>query len=314
MVKTREITHTFQAMNTDITGIICEVPENCGEAARALTKVELLFRKIERALSRFQVDSELTYLNNSAGQPFTASELLIAAVKAALEAALLTGGIFDPTVLPALLAAGYNRSFEKIGQDGHILHPEPPFQHCDWQKIIINATNRTILLPAGCRLDLGGIGKGWAVDQAYQILRSFPDFALDAGGDIRVQGHQIDEQDWCVGVDDPLKPGHNLTILHLNRGAICTSSTVKRKWLWGDKTLHHLIDPLTGMPTQSGVISATVIADTAARAEVLAKAALIAGPIRGLQLIEKQPGCQGLMSLDDGATLSVGMEVASSVA
>lgn len=314
MVKTREITHTFQAMNTDITGIICEVPENCAEASRALFKVESLFRKIERTLSRFPADSELTNLNNSAGQPFRATELLIAAVKAALEAARITGGIFDPTVLPALLAAGYDRSFEKIGQNGHVLHSEPPFQHCDWQKIIIDTANRAILLPAGCRLDLGGIGKGWAVDQAYQILRTFPDFALDAGGDIRVQGHQIEKQDWCVGVDDPLKMGHDLTILHLNRGAICTSSTVKRKWLSGDRTLHHLIDPRTGMPTQSGVISATVIADTAARAEVLSKAALIAEPIRGLQLIEQQLGCQGLMSLDDGAILSVGMEVAYSVA
>ena len=278
----------------------------------ALTKVELLFRKIEKTLSRFQVDSELTQLNNSAGQPFAATELLMAAVTAALEAANMTGGIFDPTVLPALLAAGYDRSFEKIGQDSRICHPESPSQS-DWKKIIIDAANRTILLPAGCRLDLGGIGKGWAVDQAYQILRSFPDFALDAGGDIRVQGHQINEPDWCVGVDDPLKPGHNLTVLHLNEGAICTSSTAKRKWQIGDKTLHHLIDPRKGMPAQSGVISTTVIADTAARAEVLAKAALIAGPIRGLQLIEKQPGCKGLMSLDDGAILSVGMEVASSV-
>ena len=240
--------------------------------------------------------------------------MLTEAVSAALEAAQWTGGIFDPTVLPNLAAAGYDCSFEKINKASQNWNSETPVQSCDWRKILVNQASRTILLPPGCRLDLGGIGKGWAVDQATQILRSFPDFALDAGGDIRVQGRQIGGQDWSVGVDDPLRSGHNLTVLHLSGGAICTSTTIKRKWQSGGLTLHHLIDPRTGIPSQSGVIAVTVTADSAVRAEVLAKAALIAGPIRGLQLIEKQSGCRGLMVLDDGALLCAGLEVPQSVA
>jgi thiamine biosynthesis lipoprotein len=301
-------------MNTDVTGIICETPENRIYAARALSRVELLFRLIERTLTRFQSDSELSELNRNAGSPFTASGMLFEAVTAALEGAQMTGGIFDPTVLPDLLAAGYDRSFEKIKITTPDLLSKAPVQRSDWCKIIIDPANRVILLPTGYRLDLGGIGKGWAVDQAFHILRSFPDFALDAGGDIRVQGRQIDGHDWSVGVDDPLHSGKDLTVLHLRGGAICTSTTIKRRWQSSGQTLHHLIDPRTGKPSQSGVVSVTVSAESAVCAEVLAKAALIAGPVRGLQLIEKQPGCKGLMILDDGAVLTAGLEVAQSVA
>jgi thiamine biosynthesis lipoprotein len=314
MTELSETTRTFRVMNTDVTGIIYEIPENRIVAERALSRVELLFRLVERILSRFQPDSELSALNNSAGKPFQVSSMLLDAVIASLKAAQLTGGIFDPTVLPDLLAAGYSCSFENLDPKRINLNFRTPKLRCDWRKILVDPVNRTILLPVGYRLDLGGIGKGWAVDQAYPILKAFPDFALDAGGDIRVQGRQNGGDDWCVGVDDPLHPGQDLTVLHLSGGAVCTSTTTKRRWQAEGQTWHHLIDPRTGIPSQSGVISVTVTADNATRAEVLAKAALIAGPIRGLQLIEKQPGCKGLMILDDGAVLSTGLEVAQSVA
>jgi thiamine biosynthesis lipoprotein len=309
-----EISRSFRAMNTDVTSIIADVPENRLAAARALSRMELLFRLIESVLSRFMPNSELGKLNGTAGSDFRASGMLIQAVDAALEAARMTDGLFDPTLLPNMISAGYDRSFEQINRQSANLSAIPENRGSGWRNIIINHAEKTIRLPPGSGLDLGGIGKGWAVDQACRILKSFSNFALDAGGDIRVQGRQIDSNDWCVGVDDPLHTGQNLTTLHLSEGAICTSTTVKRKWQASGLTLHHLIDPRTGQPSLSGVISSTVIAETAARAEVLAKAALIAGPIRGIQLLEKQPHCRGLLVLDDGAVLTAAMEVPQGVA
>jgi FAD:protein FMN transferase len=314
MSKLVEIERTFQAMNTTVTGIICETPAKRMPAEKALTSVERLFRLVEKRLSRFDPESELGALNRQGGIAWPASPILIRTVEAALEGARLTSGIFDPTLLPNLEAAGYDRSFEKISAGGAAVDYQRSVPRSDWAQISVDSLNGTIRLPAGCSLDLGGIGKGWAVDRACLILRSFANFALDGGGDIRVQGRQVDGDDWSVGVADPRQAGCNLTTLHLSGGAICTSTTAKRRWQAGGLIFHHLIDPRSGQPAESGVISSTVIADTAVRAEVLAKAALIAGPIRGLQLIEKQSDGRGLLVLDDGAILTTGMEVPQSVA
>jgi len=300
-----EISHSFKVMNTDVTAIICETAENRVIAAQALARIELLFRLSERTLSRFDEGSELSLLNQSAGQPFRASGMLFEVVEAALEAACLTGGIFDPTILPCMLQAGYDRSFEKLGTGS--VKKSAHEGKCDWRKILLHSADKIIYLPQGCRLDLGGIGKGWAVDQAYDLLKNYSDFAIDGGGDIRVKGRQSDGTPWNVGVADPRGGKADVAILNVDSGAVCTSTTMKRQWQTGGQTRHHLIDPRTGEPADSGVISATVSAPTATRAEVLAKSALIAGPIRGLQLIEKQPGCQGLLILEDGEVLSVGL-------
>ena len=305
MAYLNEISHTFKLMNTEVTGIICETSENRVTAAQALGKMELLFRLIVRTLSRFDEGSELSLLNLSAGQPFRASGLLFEVVEAALEAACLTEGIFDPTILPCMLAAGYDRSFEKL-EPGTAENKNHEGK-CDWRKILLRPGDNIIYLPQGCSLDLGGIGKGWAVDQAYAFLKNYSDFAIDAGGDIRVKGRQSDRTPWNIGVADPRGGKTDVAILNVDSGAVCTSTTMKRKWQAGGQPRHHLIDPRTGEPSDSGVISATVSAPTTTRAEVLAKAALIAGPIRGLQLIEKQSGCQGLLILEDGALLSVGL-------
>ncbi len=298
MAALREIARSFRAMNTGVEAIVCAPEERQDEAARALEEVERLFQTVEETLSRFRPGSELSRLNFCGGQPFQASPLLFEVVSQSLEAARLSEGIFDPSVLPALIAAGYDRSFEKLENQPPATLSTSEAVHPDWRKIELRPDTREIVLPPGVQLDLGGIGKGWTVDRACSYLTSFPGFAVDAGGDIRVKGLQADGSPWTVGVENPFENERDLTILELREGAVCTSSTGRRSWTRGGQRRHHLIDPRTGAPAESGIASVTILGESAVKAEVAAKVVLILGPRPGLEMIEKDPGLKGLIVLD----------------
>ena len=299
----RETSRTFRAMNTDILVIVATPAEQCAQAETALSDVEALFAGVEAAVSRFRPESELSRLNRSAGRPFVASPLLFTLVAEALEAARATGGLFDPTILGALVAAGYDRSFEllSLAHGAPTTRPAGGRAHT-WRDVCLDARSRTIILPPGSGLDLGGIGKGWAADRAARRLRLFGNYAVDAGGDISVGGVQGDGGPWAIGIEDPRHPGSDLAVIGVRDGAVATSTSARRRWSSAGKERHHLIDPRTGLPAESEVISATVTARSAARAEVLAKAALLLGPELGLRFLEEQPDAEGLLVLTGGET------------
>jgi FAD:protein FMN transferase len=298
-----EVTRSFTAMNTEVEAIIWVPGSERNEAEKALARIQAIFKEVETALSRFSPESELSSLNQAKGAPFTASHLLFTVVSAAKEAAFFTGGIYDPAILPDLLAAGYDRSFEKLsdGPDSPVYQLNSRF---NWRDIILDAEKSTITLPAGCGLDLGGIAKGWTVDRVSEGLKNTAGFAVNAGGDMFVGGKRADGALWTVGVADPLHPVLDMTVLELTDCAVCTSTTAKRNWRRGGIYGHHLIDPRSGKPAVSEVISATVIAETAVTAEILAKTALILGPVKGMEFIENQHGLKGILVLDTGELLT----------
>jgi len=297
-----EVTVSFRAMNTEVTAVVVVDERRRAEADAALGEVQVRFASVEATLSRFRPESELSRLNRSAGRVFPASPTLFAVVEQALAAARDTDGVFDPTILSALLAAGYDRSFELLREPGplapapSVAEPSPPAEPA-WRDVEVDSRARTIRLPTGRGLDLGGIGKGWTVDRAAEILRPFRDFAVDAGGDIYAAGLAADGTPWTIGVENPFEPRSNLTVLAVHERAIATSSIARRRWQKDGHPQHHLIDPRTGQPGQSGVVSATVVADSVARAEILAKVALLLGPTEGLSFLRRHPGVEGLLVL-----------------
>lgn len=320
--------HSFRAMNTDVQLVIDSRSED--EARIAARRVEAIFVETERTLSRFLPESELSALNRSAGRPFRASPLLLQAVTEALAAARETDGLFDPTVLNALLAAGYDRSFELL-DDGASetrtediceaplpdprsferrvaipagLSPRPPVSlsprlPSSWRDVVADPGSSTITLPTNTSLDLGGIGKGWTVDRAANTLRHFGNFVVDAGGDIYAAGTQDNGAPWTVGVEDPADHSRDIAVLAVRDQAVVTSTTSRRRWVLHGQEQHHLIDPRTGRAADSGVISVTVIASSVARAETLAKAALLLGQREGTRFLEEH-GVQGILVLDGG--------------
>ena len=145
--------------------------------------------------------------------------------------------------------------------------------------LLINPDENLIFLPHGIRLDLGGIAKGWIAEQAALILADYSRACLvDAGGDMFMVGLPENEAAWQIDLEDPLDADRSLTSLRVPPGALTTSSVVKRKWMQGETSRHHLIDPRTGEPAETDWLSVTVAAPHADMAEVFAKALLIAGP------------------------------------
>jgi thiamine biosynthesis lipoprotein len=294
--------YAFRSMSTDVQAFIVCDASGCEQSSAAFPAVERTFHRAEAVLSRFCRQSELSRLNAGAGRPFQASSLLYGAVAQAIAAAQMTGGLFDPTILPDLEAAGYDRSFELLG-DGASAGTGRRGIVCGWQAVQLCPDTRTILLPAGAALDLGGIGKGWTVDRAVRRLSAFAGYALDAGGDIRVGGRQADGSPWTIGIEDPRAPERDISVIELSDGAVATSTVARRRWLQDGRVRHHLIDPRTGRPADTGVLSASVVSGSVAKSETLAKAALLLGPRCGVELLDRTAGAQGMLVLEQGATV-----------
>ena len=256
-------------------------------------------------LSRFRAESELCALNRDRRSTVPASALVRAAVGAGLWAAHRTGGLVDPTVLPALRRAGYTASLAGVAPAGlaAALAAAPPRRAARphpaarWRRVRADDGRGAVRRPPGVELDTGGTGKGLAADAVARRLGARQRFAVDCGGDLRVGGDAAQSRPYEVEVAHPFggEPAHRLW---LGAGAIATSGIDSRLWRRPDGAFaHHLIDPLTGAPAWTGLVSVTALAPTALEAETLAKAALLSGPRGGAALLAEHGG---LLVHDDG--------------
>lgn len=259
-------TRSFRAMGTEVSLI---GPEGHQGLDGAFEQVRTTFDREESRCSRFRGDSELSWINAGAGGRTLISSGLAEIVGLALEAARRTSGRFDPTVLHAVVAAGYDRDFDEVLAGARAaLHPSAPCGR--WDEVDLRG--RELRLPPGVGLDLGGIAKGWTVDLAVgAALRAGLPWALvNAGGDLRIAGHLPGGLE--VAVQDPEDATAELARLRLLSGALATSSVTRRAW---GPDLHHLIDPSTGAPAAGRILQATVWAPTCVEAEVAAKEVLL---------------------------------------
>ena len=286
----------FRAMNC---GMGAWVVASDAEAAEArLAAVEAFMHATEAALSRFRPDSDLSRLNAQAGRPVQVSPLLAETLALALDAARQTQGLYDPTMLAALEAAGYDRSFEQL--DGATATRPLSVPRSTWRDVQFDAAHRRVTLPTGVRLDLGGIVKGWAADRAATMLAQVGACLVDAGGDLMARGAPVEYPAWPVGVADPRDPDRDLALLMLSDRGVATSGTDYRRWGQGETMRHHIIDPRTRRPAQTDLLSVTVVAPTAVQADLHAKVALMLGAGEGLRTLERLPEVEGLLIGEDG--------------
>jgi thiamine biosynthesis lipoprotein len=273
-------------------------PARDGRFPNAVRSIERRFEREESRFSRFRADSELASVNGRAGSPTRVSTAFASVVGLALAAARATDGRFDPTVHDALVAAGYDRDFDDLlaGARG-ALHPTTPCGR--WAEVEVD--DRTLTLPAGIHLDLGGIAKGWTADRAAEdaLAAGVAWVVVNAGGDLRVAGTSPMLE---IAVEDPADPSHEVARVRLATGALATSSIAKRTWAPG---LHHVIDPRTGRPAATALTQATVWAEDAAAAEVGATDALLLG--RGA--VERYPAI--LVASDGDVVISMTTEEAA---
>jgi thiamine biosynthesis lipoprotein len=269
-------------------------------AQEALERLPAWFEEWEQVLSRFRPGNELDRLNRSDGLPVAVSETLWEVFQAARAAEQFTGGLVTPTILDALIWAGYDRSFEALPsiQTGHSL--ASPGLPGPSGVIVWDVPTRSLLLPDSAHLDLGGIAKGWAADRAARHLSSYGPALVNAGGDIAISGPLSDGRAWPIGIDDPFNTGAHFETLKLARCGVATSGKDYHRWLKDGLWHHHIIDPRIGLPADSDVLAATVVAPTVMEAEAAAKAVLILGSQAGLDWLEADSGLAGLLVLENG--------------
>ncbi|MCB8968546.1 MAG: FAD:protein FMN transferase [Ardenticatenaceae bacterium] len=236
-----------------------------------------LFRHHEQILSRFRADSELSLLNGRSAQWVPVSPLLWQTLTTAISLAELTDGLFDPTLLPALEAAGYTHTFPIApGANGTSTAPMPG---C-WADIRLDAARQAVWLPAGVRLDFGGIGKGLAAQQAVQLLTGWGPCLIDAGGDLCAGEAPRNWPGWPVAVTTPTGVDGDcadLFSLWLVEASLSTSGIDYRRWQHNGRSAHHIIDPRTGCPADTDLLTVTVLLRSAAQAEGIATAMLVQG-------------------------------------
>jgi thiamine biosynthesis lipoprotein len=283
-------------MNTDI-----EITLQDWRQGDLLDAAESFFATFEHRFSRFLADSELSQLNANAGQPCHVSADMIALLSEAGRLHIKTGGVFDPAVLAALEAAGYDRTFEAVGCDASSSPARMINRVLPFSDIAIDRRACTVRLPADVRIDLGGIGKGFAVDRVAEMLRGAGPVLISAGGDLFGRGDGPYGDGWIVAVTSPNRKEVDRVILHDE--AVATSTVALRRWKRGGRDMHHLIDPRTAQPAANGLTSVTVIAQTATQADVFAKTALILGIDEGPSFV-KQQDAHALFVLNDGSLIA----------
>jgi thiamine biosynthesis lipoprotein len=220
-----------------------------------------VFARYERTFSRFRRDSELARVNACAGRVVRVSPLFAHALELALELARETGGVLDPTLGSAIEAAGYDRDFARIADDPTPAGAAVPGA---WESVRLDG--RLLLAPRGLRLDLNGVVKALAVDEAAEAIAGGG--FVSAGGDLAVRGP----------VEVALPAGGRVRVVE---GGLATSGSIRRRWLRGGVTQHHLLDAASGRPASSSWSSVTVSGSTCVAADAAAKVAFLltaAGP------------------------------------
>jgi thiamine biosynthesis lipoprotein len=236
----------------------------------------------ERRLTRFDAGSELSRFNAAAGVRVSVSPLLGELLRACLDAYALSGGLVNAACLPALIDAGYDRSITEIWR-----HPST-IVHRARREVpalpqVLEVGQGWARIAAGCTIDLGGVGKGWLADC---LCERFDNAAINLGGDVSTRGPGPRCAGWAVALCD----GRLVTV---RDAGIATSGTSGRRWPGG----HHLIDPRTAVPARTDIITISVIAQTALRAEILAKGACLIGNRAARSWLEQRgASCHAVVS------------------
>ncbi|MCL6668838.1 FAD:protein FMN transferase [Streptomyces panaciradicis] len=238
---------------------------------------------VDAACSRFRTDSELAALDTSEGRPVRVSPLLAEALEVALHAAETTDGAVDPTVGSAMDAIGYDRDFTLVQEDDRPVRLTVR-RVPGWRTVRLDRAAGTVTVPTGVRLDLGATAKAWAADKAAAILAATAGCGVlvSLGGDTAVvgkppaDGWQVRVQDVTGPVDDGPAEGPYATV-GLHSGGLATSGTAARTWSRGGRTLHHIVDPGTGLPARTPWRTVSVAAPTCAEANAATTAALVKG-------------------------------------
>jgi len=265
------------------------------EASKAIGLAFKEIEKIDKLMSAYKEDSEVSRLNRN-GVLDSVSPELAYVLRKARQYSEMSDGAFDTTVKPVLDL--YKRSYETRNSPPNADELAEVLKLVDYRNVILKDKS-VELKTKGCMIDLGGIAKGYAIDQAIEALQKsrINHGLVNAGGDIRTLGTKPDGSQWCVALQNPRDPEDFITKLQLSDRAVATSGDYER-YFDESKSAHHIMNPKTGK-SATELISVTVIADKAIDADALATAVFVLGEKRGINLINKLENTEALVITSD---------------
>jgi thiamine biosynthesis lipoprotein len=273
----------------------------CPDPDRAVDDAITVFHDVDETCTRFSPDSDLMRANARGEQWTVVAPRCFDALVEAHAAYRRTLGRFDPRVLDDLVRLGYEQSYTRAvpAPRSPTAALAPRTRMADWTPAFRSRTQEVRL--GRHAVDLGGIGKGLAVRWASERLRTagLSDFLVAAGGDCYCAGTPSDAPQWRAAVEDPRGGSDPVAVLDLRDEAVATSSVRLRSWQVGDRLVHHLVDPTTGLPGGEGLLAVTVVDEDPASAEVWSKVLFLAGA-RGVATSATHFGVPALWVTTDG--------------
>lgn len=269
--------------------------------AQAFAEVD----RLDQLMSVWKPGSDILRLNQAAGQqPVKVSREVLDTLRLAFEAGDRTGGKFDVTfgALAGLWKFDAQNEDDKIPDPAAIAERLPLI---DYRQVELDPQAGTAFLrKPGMSAHLGGIGKGYAVDYAVQVLRraGFRDFLIQFGGDLFVSGLK-DGRPWNLGIRDPRGPEDRIfASLSLSDASFSTSGDYERYFMSNGRRYHHIIDPDLGQPAR-GSRSVTIVARDATTADTLSTGVFVMGPADGMALVERLPDVEAVIVTDRNEVL-----------
>ena len=261
------------------------------------TAVEKSFQVMDEVVNSASPGKEASQLARiAAGEKVTLSGHPLKIMETSLEVLKVSGGAFDPTLGELVSLWGF-------GSDNPALPESAVINNALKKKLQIENWTDACCPPPGTQLDLGGVAKGYAVDEAVRIMvkEGVSAGIVNAGGDLRSFGKKPGGKPWKIGIQDPGDPQKLMGVLEIGESAVATSGDYQRYFEKDGIRYHHILDPATGYPADSGVRSATVIAPDCILADALATAAFVLGPDEGIFLLEGWQGVEGVLVDGGGA-------------
>lgn len=259
------------------TALLVVADPDAAVVAERVLRAELA--AVDVACSRFRSDSEITRLHTGRGAATVVSPLLAEALSVAIGAAEQTEGLVDPTVGHAVAALGYDRDFASVAPDQRA-PVDQPSPAPGWWRVGWDAATRTVVLPRGVALDLGATAKALCADRiaTRAAAATGTGVLVSLGGDVRAAG-PAPGAGWRVGVGDDHERAlaDADVVVSITGGGLATSSTTRRTWRQGGRTVHHIVDPRTGDIPQPCWRTVSVAAATCVDANTASTAAVVLG-------------------------------------
>jgi thiamine biosynthesis lipoprotein len=277
----------FSAMGTNISvEVVLDSAKSKENVRKSLNEVENIFRNLEKIFSRFDPKSELSKINARLNQELDMSEPMADVLKLSLKFNELFEGFFDPRIIKILEKIGYDKDFRKnnfnISEEKEIIPEkiEPQLKN----DLILNFENKKATVKK--RIDLAGIVKGYAVDQASEYLKTsgLENFIVEAGGDMYASGKNEENNFWTIDIEGLPK---EKIILKLKDEGVATSGISRKRWTAGKQKFHHLINPKNPEHFDFELKSVTVIGKNTTESDAQAKSLFLMGKEKGMEFANK---------------------------